>query len=257
MPNWYNLPTYYDISFSHEMHEELVFLKNVFKKYRAGNSLHLLEPACGTGRLIVPLSRFGYQCTGFDINNNALNYLNEKLNRNNLVATLFHADMVNFPIKPAKFDGAYCTVDTFRHLLSEKHAVQHLKNVAKGLKKNAIYVIGLHLYPKQGITNKLSRWTSRRGQLTVKTSMTLIGQDRKKRTETLSVILKADTKTQSNQYESVYKLRTYTLNELYKLVSKTKVFEIESIFDYDYDLSRPVVLDEKSDYGVFILRKVK
>lgn len=256
MTNWYNLPTYYDISFSHEMHDELAFLKSVFKKYRAGNTLNLLEPACGTGRLIVPLSRFGYRCTGFDINTSALQYLEKKLNRNSLDATLFQADIVNFPIKPAKFDGAYCTVDTFRHLLTEKQAKQHLINVAKSLKNNGIYVIGLHLLPKQGITNKVSRWTSRRGRLTVKTSMTLIGQDKKKRTETLSVILKAITKTQSNQYESVYKLRTYTLKEFYKLVSMTKVFEIESIFDYDYDFSRPAVLNEKSDYGVFILRKV-
>jgi len=238
------------------MYEELAFLKRVFRKYSTKSSLNLLEPACGTGRLIVPLSKHGFRCTGFDINSYALKYLEEKLKRNKLKATLFAGDMVDFSTKYRMFDGAYCTVDTFRHLLSEEQAKQHLLNVAKGLKKNGIYVIGLHLLPKQGITTKVSRWVSKRGRLTVKTSMTLIGQDNKKRTETLKVVLNPFTKKENNKYESIYRLRTYTLRQFRRLISTTKVFEIDSVYDYDYDLTSPVVLDEKSDYGVFILRKM-
>ncbi len=75
MQNWYSLPTYYDVSFSHEMSEELSFLKSIFGKYCKSSRPKLLEPACGTGRLIVPLIRAGYDCTGFDLNENALTYL--------------------------------------------------------------------------------------------------------------------------------------------------------------------------------------
>ncbi|MCZ6803841.1 MAG: methyltransferase domain-containing protein [Proteobacteria bacterium] len=75
MSNWYNLPKYYDISFSHEMSEEMAFLKAIFFKYCKGPCPRLLEPACGTGRLITPLARSGFDCTGFDLNENALAYL--------------------------------------------------------------------------------------------------------------------------------------------------------------------------------------
>lgn len=72
--NWYDLPTCYDVSFSHEMKAELEFLKAIFGNgNKAG--LRLLEPACGTGRLIVPLARAGYDCTGFDLNRSSLSYL--------------------------------------------------------------------------------------------------------------------------------------------------------------------------------------
>lgn len=256
MLNWYNLPTYYDVSFSHEMQDELAFLKAVFSKYCPGSKPRLLEPACGTGRLIIPLSRAAYNCTGFDLNENALQYLKAKLARNNLKAKIFKGDMSDFSIKLKSFDGAYCTVDTFRHLLSESEAQQHLIKLAKILKKNAIYIIGLHLLPKQGITTKISRWTAKRGGLTVKTSMTLIEQNKKERTETLKVVLNPKTRTKNNRYESVYKLRTYTLSQFRSLISSTKVFEIEGVYDHYYDLSKPVILDSKSDYGVFILRKV-
>ena len=75
MANWYDLPTYYDISFSHEMRDELLFLKKIFRKYCPVSHPRLLEPACGTGRLFLPLLKAGFECTGFDQNDYALQYL--------------------------------------------------------------------------------------------------------------------------------------------------------------------------------------
>lgn len=255
MFNWYNLPTYYDVSFSHEMQEELAFIMAVFSQDNS-NKKRLLEPACGTGRLIIPLCRKGFDCTGFDLNENALKYLDEKLKRNHLKANIFKSDMTKFKIPTKKYDGAFCTVDTFRHLLTDAQAKQHLINIAKSLKKNAIYILGLHLIPKQGITTKTSRWTSKRGQLTVNTSMALIEHDKRKRTETLKVTLNAKTKQKNHKYNSVYKLRTYKFSEFMKLIKSTQLFEIEGIYDYGYDLSHPLRINQSTDYAVFLLKRI-
>ncbi len=258
MQNWYNLPTYYDVSFSHEMSEELAFLKAVFYQQRKGkiSSCKLLEPACGTGRLMIPLIRAGFNCTGFDLNKYALAYLEKKLHRNQLRANIFKADMANFTVKANEFDAAFCTVDTFRHLLTEKQAEQHLINIARALKENGLYILGLHLLPKQGINNKVTRWTSRRGRLTVNTSMTMLAFDKRQRKETLKVVLKSQSKKQSESYTSIYQLRTYTLRQLYKLLNKTGVFKINNVYDDSYALSHPVTLTDKSDYAVLVLKKI-
>ena len=76
MTNWYDLPTYYDVSFSYDMSDELSFLKKVFKKYCNSSKPKLLEPACGTGRLIIPLTFEGFDCSGFDLNKNAISESN-------------------------------------------------------------------------------------------------------------------------------------------------------------------------------------
>ena len=76
---WYDLPRIYDVSFSHDMQDELQFIKDVFSKYCRTRKPSLLEPACGTGRLIVPLARAGFNCSGFDINMEALRYLKKNL----------------------------------------------------------------------------------------------------------------------------------------------------------------------------------
>lgn len=257
MQNWYNLPLYYDVSFSHEMSEELAFLKAAFNYYCKSSSPKILEPACGTGRLIIPLAKAGFVCTGFDLNEYALDYLDKKLNRQKLKAHIFHADMTNFRVKEKYYDGAFCTVDTFRHLLTEEQAEQHLKNVARAMKKNGIYVLGLHLIPEKGrVRNSVIRWTNRRGGLTVKTSMTMIGTNKQKRTETLKVVLKPETKTRRDKYNSIYQLRTYTLKQLMKLLEKTSVFSIENVYDEYYDLGRPISLNARSEYAVLVLRKL-
>lgn len=257
MQNWYNLSTYYDVSFSHEMSAELAFLKAIIKQYCKKSKPKLLEPACGTGRLIIPLLRSGFDCTGFDLNKYALDYLNEKLQRQKLKANVFNADMANFYTKTSHYDGAVCTVDTFRHLLTEKKAEQHFINVANALKRNGIYILGLHLIPeKANINNKVTCWTARRGGLTVRSTMTMMKLDMKRRTETLKIDLIAKGLKKRERHTSIYKLRTYTLKQFNNLLSKSAVFKVENVFDHYYDVSKPIMLDEKSDYAVFILKKI-
>lgn len=164
--------------------------------------------------------------------------------------------MADFQIPGKKFDGAYCTVDTFRHLLTEKSAEQHLIHVAKVLKKNSIYILGMHLLTDEQIHNKVSRWTNRRGHLTVKTSMTMLKLDRKKRRETLKVTLTPETSVQKESHTSVYSLRTYTLKQLKTLLKRTGVFKIVDAYDEYYDTANPVMLNSKSDYAVLLLKRI-
>ena len=252
--NWYDLPTYYDVSFSYDMKDELSFISNVFRKYLILNSPKLLEPACGTGRLIVPLVKKGFNCSGFDLNENALLYLKEKLNRNNLYANIKKADMSTFEVEN-KYDGIYCTVDTFRHLLTEKKAIQHLENVSFALKKNGIYILGLHIIPRHKKIEKIVKWTARRGSLTVNTIMSMIKLDMKRRRETLRVVLKIKKNTTRESHVSIYQLRTYTLPQILNIINKVEDLEIINTYNEYYDLSSPIILNSDSDYAVFLLRK--
>ena len=164
--------------------------------------------------------------------------------------------MADFKITNKQFDAAFCTVDTFRHLLSEKAAQGHLNNVAEALKKNGLYILGMHILPEQGVTNTVTRWTSKRGRLTVKTEMTMLELDKKKRRETLKVVLTPQTKTKKESYTSVYPLRTYTLKQLYKLLDDVGVFNIIAVYDHQYDINSPVKLNSKSDYAILLLKKI-
>ena len=127
--------------------------------------------------------------------------------------------------------------------------------MTKALKKNGIYVLGLHLLSKEKKIDRLTRWTAKRGRLTIKTIMSMIKLDKNKRRETLEVELKIKTNGRNDSYTSIYQLRTYTLFQLIKILKSFPELEIISVYDEYYDLSNPITLNSGSDYVVLLLRK--
>lgn len=159
--------------------------------------------------------------------------------------------MSGFDVRGPKFDGAYCTVDTFRHLLSDKLAIDHLRNVARCLKPGGIYVLGTHLLPKGGIKDKIYRWKGSRGKLTVHSSITILDVDSRMREETIGYTLRVG----KQKYLSIYKLRTYTLRQFHNLLGQAGCFRIINVFDLDYDLNNPLKLDVNTEEAVCLLEK--
>jgi len=122
-----------------------------------------LDPACGSGRLITEFAARGYQATGFDLSRPALSYLRRRLAWRRLPAETFEAEMSDFRLgQPV--DVAYCTVSTFRHLLTEQVARSHLECIVDSLRPGGIYVLGLHLLPLNVNKDGTKRWTERRGK---------------------------------------------------------------------------------------------
>ncbi len=186
--DWYDYPQYYDIAFGSETRLEADFIEAACRKYCPFPARRLLEPACGTGRLVAELAGRGYRVAGFDLNPAVLRYARCRLARRGLAARVFPADMAGFRLgRPV--DAAYCPVNTFRHLLTEQAARRHLECVAEGLRPGGIYVLGLHLLPPDAAEEDGERWTARRGQTQVTVTLRVIETDRRRRIEKLRVSL--------------------------------------------------------------------
>src|SRR5206468_4192494 len=160
--NCYDYPQYYDIAFQAYTQREADFIEAACRKYCPFDARRFLEPACGTGRLITALAARGYQVTGFDISRPALSYLRRRLAQRRLHAKTFGAELSDFRVsRPA--DAAYCSMDTFRHLLTEQAARAHLECIARSLRPGGIYVLDLHLFPLGIDKDYTKQWTQRRG----------------------------------------------------------------------------------------------
>src|ERR1700751_5042260 len=110
--NSYDYPQYYDIAFQGYTQQEADFIEAACRKYCPFRARRLLEPACGTGRLITELATKGYEMSGFDLSQSGLRYLRRRFARFRLYAEIFEAEMSNFRIgQPA--DAAYCVINTF------------------------------------------------------------------------------------------------------------------------------------------------
>lgn len=140
MPRLYSSPEVYAAVFSEMNREQLRFLASVFGKYRPGRVQRVLEPACGNGRLALPLARAGYEVTGYDLSARALRYATAKARREKVAwATFRRGDLRTFTL-PDRFDAAYCLTCTLNELPTMADLRRHLRNVRQMLAPGGLYV---------------------------------------------------------------------------------------------------------------------
>jgi len=252
--NWYHCPQYYDLAFRSETQPEAQFLEAACRKYCPFPVRKLLEPACGTGRLVAEMAARGYRVTGLDLSRPALDYLGRRLTRRGLQATVLHGDMADFHL-PRPVDAAYCTFDSFRHLLSEDAARRHLECVARALRPGGIYILGFHLLPPDAAEECIERWTARHGQTRVTVTLRVLATDRRRRLETLRISLLVRSRRQPLRFRDEFPLRMYTASQFRKLLAAVPDLELRNVYDFWYEIDQPLKLTDELSDTVFILAK--
>jgi SAM-dependent methyltransferase len=252
--SWYDYPRYYDIAFQAYTRREADFIEAACRKYCPFRARRLLEPACGTGRLITELATRGYELSGFDLSQPGLRYLRRRLTRFRLYAEIFEAEMSNFRIgQPA--DAAYCVINTFRYLLTGQAARGHLECIAGSLRPGGIYVLGLHLLPLGGNKEHYECWTQRRGDTKVTVTVQLLRTHRRRRIEDVQLCLMARSGSKELRLQHAFQLRTYTARQFRRLLDSVPSLELCDVYDFRYDIAQPFAPNNEMAYSVFVLRR--
>lgn len=252
--SWYDAPQYYDIAFRSETRPEADFVEAACRKYCEFPVRRLLEPACGTGRLVAELAARGYTLTGFDLSKPALAYLRRRLARRKLEASVFQADMADFAL-PRPVDAAYNTFDSFRHLLTEQDARRHLQCVADHLRPGGIYILGFHLLPPDASEECTERWTERQGGTHVTVTLRVVSSDRRRRLETIRISLLVRRGETQLRLRDEFPLRLYAARQIRRLLAQVPAFELLDVYDFWYEIEHPLQLNDEISDTVFILRK--
>jgi SAM-dependent methyltransferase len=252
--NWYDYPRYYDLAFRSETALEADFIEAACRKYCPFAVRRLLEPACGTGRLIVELSRRGYAMSGFDLSEAAIRYCSTRLVRKRLSAELFAADMTDFRTQRS-VDAAYNTFNSFRHLLTEDSARSHLQSVARSVRRNGLYILGFHLLPPDASEECIERWTEQSGRTRVTVTLRVLATDRRKRIETLRVSLLVRDRETTLRLRDEFRFRMYTAAQFRRLLTEVPEWELCDVYDFWYEIDHPLKLGNELSDTVFILRR--
>lgn len=251
---WYDYPQYYDLALRAETKREADFIEAACRKYVPFRVRRMLEPACGTGRLLAELAARGYRMTGLDLSRPSLAYLRRRLQRRGLRAELFEQDMSQFRLK-YPVGAAFCTFNSFRHLTSEDQARAHLHSVAQSLRPGGIYILGLHLLPERGSGECLERWTAKRGQTRVTVTLRVLSTDRRRRLENLRVSMLVRTPRRQFRLRDEFAFRIYTPAQFHELLAWVPQLEICGLHDFWYEIDRQIEPDDLVGDVVFILRR--
>lgn len=275
--SWFDHPEWFEIGFQNETVKEADFFEAAFRKYCPFPVRRLLEPACGSGRLVTEMAARGYDVTGFDLSEPSIDYLRERLKRRRLKAQVLMADMTRFRL-PGKFDSAFCTYNSFRVLTTEAAARSHLTCVADAVRAGGLYFLGLHLAPPDADPLCVERWVGERDQTHVTTTLRIVDYNQRRRVERLRISLlvrefSANGKSHRNGNGSNGKLplsarpatihrlrdefdyRTYSAFQIRKLFASVPQWELIDVFDFWYELAEPQQLDDDLVDALFILRR--
>lgn len=252
--NLYDYPKYYDLVFGSDWHAEFEFLQACFEQFATRPVEKVFEPACGTGRLLFRLARAGFQVSGLDLNERAISYCNQRLQRNDFPESAVVGDMTDFRL-PRKVDAAFNMINSFRHLQSEKASREHLLCVSECLKRGGIYVLGLHLTPTLVEPSESESWPARRGNLAVTTTLRTTHRDLRQREEHFEMTYDVYTPSKSMRIADTIVFRTYTVAQIKALLRKAPALELVASYDFSYDLDSPCTLDGSAEDVVLVLRK--
>jgi SAM-dependent methyltransferase len=250
----YDYPKYYDLVYGSDWKAEFDFLQACFEKHADRPVRRIFEPACGTGRLLVKLAEAGYDVSGNDLNPHAVEFCNARLERNGFKPTAFVGDMSDFRVK-GKVDAAFNAINSFRELMSQRAAENHMRCVAASLAKGGLYVLGVHLTPTAAKPIDREEWSSRRGNLSVICRMWSKTTNLRKRVEHLGISFTIYTPTRHFRIEDDMDYRTYTAPQMRSLLKSVKEWEVVETYDFRYDIDSPIAIDAKTEDVVFVLRK--
>src|SRR5438552_370239 len=131
------LAPFYDIEHGHFTEDLDTYLN--FAELCGGS---ILELACGSGRVLLPLVRAGYEVTGVDNSAKMLDLARQQLENAGAIArcTLVQQDICTLQLG-RKFRMAFIALGSFAHLTTRKQQQQALTAIRTHLSKGATFIV--------------------------------------------------------------------------------------------------------------------
>jgi SAM-dependent methyltransferase len=250
----YDHPGYADLIFRDRTAGETAFLMRCWARHAPGRIRHVLEAACGSGRLMLRLARRGIAVTGFDSNAEAVRYCNARLIRHGLQPTAWEAELEDF-VARRPVDAVICMLNGIRHLPTARAVRSHLGAVSRALSPGGLYVVGLELTPPDALLSSSWRWITRNGRLTLITDLVERSVDRVARREVRRIVVDVHTPKRWRRLSDTLRLRTYSASQFLRAVRQVPGLELLEAVDLDRMTGVPAPVRQNSEDVAFIFRR--
>lgn len=258
--DWYETPRYYDAIFDVDTDVEARFLEDAYAAHssppeRPRAPLRVLEPACGSGRLMVEMARRGWRPHGFDLTPEMVSFARERLREEGLEGTVARGDMADFRTR-GRFDLAHCLVSTFKYLLTEDAARGHLRSVARALRPGGIYCLGFHLTDYARTRGSRERWKVERDGALVDCTIEGWAADRRTRLEPVESRMRVLEGGVEKRARTRWNFRTYDARQVRALLRAVPELEHVATYDFHYAIDEPQRLSDEQGDTLLVLRRV-
>jgi len=215
------------------------------------------ELACGTGRVLLPLARAGFDVTGLDLSQKMLDVLQSKLDRESHEVqgrvALIQADMKEFRFT-TEFGLVFCAFNSFQHLMTTDDQLACLRCVREYLADDGLLCINVFAPFYHLLVNKTEHEQHlRKDPETGRDLITQYFTERDYSNQTMELRMAFD-RTDENglvRRDTVHVTLCWIHNREMHLLLRQAGFEVKDVFG-DFD-KRPY--DYVSGRQIFVTRK--
>lgn len=236
LPSIYADPALYDLVHAEGTDDEVWFLAHLAEIHGCGVKT-ALEPACGTGRYLAGLLRRGWKVEGYDLAPGMLAFARKRLAGWGKRVRLARGEMTSYRPK-GRYGLILNVLSTFRHLMTEKDALAHLKLMAGALEPDGIFVLGLDLSVYGQDEPDEEVYECRQGGRTAKHVLMSLPAEPGIRRERIINFVTTPKGKKETVLESSYDLRSYDAAEIASLIAASPL-RVEAVYGYD---GKPAVL---------------
>lgn len=256
--SWYDTPLYYDMVYADYTYRETKFILKTLRTFapQLTAPYRILEPACGSGRLLESLARDGHQVDGFDINPRMLKFARQRLRKQKLKGKVWASRLEYFTApEQASYDLVHCLVSTFKYILTERGAISFLRRAAEVVRPDGLLLLGIHLTDYRNNPPDHERWVGRQGDLRVVSETRSHPAQRSTRTERMQTRMHITQGQRKEITDTFWKFRTYSAPELHQLIKKVPAFRLVKCYDFRYDFKHPRKLDHAHSDIILVLQR--
>ena len=246
--DYYLDPLIYDLIYDGGTEDQWRTLKLLTERFEVPADGVWLEPACGSGRLLVRAAAEGIAVAGFDREPRMLDFARRRLPKESVLVEADYLDCATV-LSPQRFAFAFNLVNSIRHLETDSALIGHLDQMAAVLAPGARYLVGLSLHDQQTaeVEEDVFRG-SRDGVTAVEVVQSLPPEPGERKERIVSHLTIEPPGVAPEHRDTSFSLRTYTVEEWEGAVAASKL-RIDETFNLWGDRFTPV----GGTYGLYSL----
>jgi SAM-dependent methyltransferase len=236
-PLLYDSPEIYDVAFGWDLDLELAFVESCLRRHVVDPVERILEPACGTGRILVPLSTRGYDVLGYDQSPEMVAFAAARIAR--VGGRVMRGDMATFR-PPGTFDAAINLVNSMGYLLEDEAVASHLECVGEAVRPGGVYLVQLSYGGEPPEQAAFGPWPNARAGLRTELTWRVVREDVGARRSYQECRIEATRGQERRVLEESHVLRYWTQEDFDRIVEGSP-FELMAVY---FDRFEEKPLDE-------------
>jgi len=226
VPLLYDSPEIYDVAFGWDLELELTFVESCLRRHVVDPVRRILEPACGTGRILLPLASRGYDVLGYDQSPEMVAFAAAKIAR--LGGRVMRGDMASFR-PPGVFDAAINLVNSMGYLLEDEAVASHLLRVGEAVRPGGVYLVQLSYGGEPPEQAAFGPWPNARAGLRTELTWRVVHEDPAARRSYQECRITARRGDQVRVLEEPHVLRYWTQEDFDRIVERSE-FELAAVY---------------------------